>query len=274
MKAPGRLNLRAGPGITYAIITSYPANTVVRVLGKHPAEKWLQVRTPDGRVGWMVAHCLRLRGSLAHVPIAEPPVALPPAGAVGSGVAAAPGNNVAAPVVNPPVAQLPVRKAAPPSNGNLSAPAAVPSSPGDVSAPAAPLPAPTPIANGTVEVVPGATVEELPANAGVGAAPRALVAAPLALRVCYDRNLNKACDVDEGIGGLTVYVTDQQSGQLLGQALTDTSGQAQTVVRAASDAQLVVSVPYFGASQTVSANAPRLQPVIVNAIAPVPALLP
>ncbi len=61
---------------------------------------------------------------------------------------------------------------------------------------------------------------------------------------------------------------------MLGQALTDSSGIAQLTVRAHEDAQLSVSVPYFAAVQTTPARSPRLEPVILTTIAPLPALLP
>lgn len=133
---------------------------------------------------------------------------------------------------------------------------------------------PTPDATRPTAPLTGVTVLELPPASQPQAEQAPQIAVPIALRACYDRNQNRACDVDEGIGGLTVYITDQQRGTLLGQALTDTSGGAQLTVRAAEDAQLSVSVPYFAASLTTPARSPRLEPVIVSTIAPLPALLP
>jgi len=123
-------------------------------------------------------------------------------------------------------------------------------------------------------VIPGVTVVELPPDAPAQGSTEAQRAAPLALQTCYDRNTNQFCDVDEGIAGLTVYVTDQGTGQLVGQALTDSRGLAQLTVRVNAQAELGVSVPYFAASQTTAASAPRLKPVMITTVAPVPALLP
>jgi hypothetical protein len=120
----------------------------------------------------------------------------------------------------------------------------------------------------------GVTITELPPAREPQAAQQPQIAVPLALRACYDRNSNDSCDVDEGIGGLTVYVSDDGRGTLLGQALTDSSGIAQLTVRAHEDAQLSISVPYFAATQTAPARSPRLEPVIVQTLAPLPALLP
>jgi hypothetical protein len=91
---------------------------------------------------------------------------------------------------------------------------------------------------------------------------------------CYDRNLNQSCDVDEGIAGLTVYVALADSGELLGQAITDQSGRAQLTIRVAEHASLAISVPTFAAAQTVSARSPQIRPIIVKTVAAIPALIP
>jgi hypothetical protein len=134
----------------------------------------------------------------------------------------------------------------------------------------------TPEPTGTASPAPiaGVTITELLPASEPQAAQQPQIAVPLALRACYDRNRNDSCDVDEGIGGLTVYVSDDGRGTLLGQALTDSSGIAQITVRVHEDGQLSVSVPYFAATQTTPARSPRLEPVIVTTIAPLPALLP
>jgi hypothetical protein len=97
---------------------------------------------------------------------------------------------------------------------------------------------------------------------------------PLSLAACYDRNQNQACDIDEGIAGLSVYVTDGRSGAVLGQALTDPSGQAALTVRVEDTAELIVSVPSFAATQRITAQSPRTRPVMVKTVTPLPALLP
>lgn len=136
------------------------------------------------------------------------------------------------------------------------------------------LPAPAAPEPGPAQPMTGVTVTELPPASDPQPQQTAQIAVSLSLRACYDRNANDACDVDEGIGGLTVYVADQDRGTLLGQALTDRSGIAQLTIRAGEDAQLSVTVPYFAAVQTTPARSPRLEPVIVTTIAPLPALLP
>lgn len=73
------LNLRDGPGTIYPKVQNYKSGTVIKVLGKEPAEQWLKVETPDGKVGWMSTKYLRFSFNLSDVPVAEvPPTPLPP----------------------------------------------------------------------------------------------------------------------------------------------------------------------------------------------------
>ena len=72
------LRLRGGPGTEYPIVSSYPQGTALRVLGKEPAGKWLRVRAPDGKEGWMLGTYLLVNLDLAGVPIVEiPPTPTP-----------------------------------------------------------------------------------------------------------------------------------------------------------------------------------------------------
>jgi hypothetical protein len=101
--------------------------------------------------------------------------------------------------------------------------------------------------------------------------PRSVV--PIVVRTGYDRNQNQVLDPDEGIRGLMVYVTDGR-GQLIGQAMTDSSGVVQLTVQAVAQYQLTVSIPYFAAASVVSAQQPRLEPILISQVAAVPGLLP
>ena len=49
------LNVRSGPGIQYDVIdrTTLVRGVVVPVLAIDPETRWLQVRLPDGRIGWI-----------------------------------------------------------------------------------------------------------------------------------------------------------------------------------------------------------------------------
>ena len=52
------LNMRSGPGTAYGILASYRQGVVLDVIGRNQDGSWLQVVTPDGRTGWMIASSL------------------------------------------------------------------------------------------------------------------------------------------------------------------------------------------------------------------------
>lgn len=142
----------------------------------------------------------------------------------------------------------------------------------------APAPPPAPIqppVGGTSTNATGPTVRvvALPAARSSTTPSQPLIPVQLRIPIYYDRNGNKFPDIDEGVAGLTVYVTDS-GGQILGQTLTDATGVAQVTIRAPATAQLNMSVPYLGASQSVPATNPRTQPIRVPALAAFPALVP
>jgi hypothetical protein len=63
------LNLRAGPGINNRIITAYPRNTVVTLMGRDNVGSWLYVMAPSGQLGWMRATYLATSYPLNTLPI-------------------------------------------------------------------------------------------------------------------------------------------------------------------------------------------------------------
>ncbi len=125
----------------------------------------------------------------------------------------------------------------------------------------------------TGAAVPTVRVVALPAERSSTTPSQPVIPIPITVPICYDRNANKFCDIDEGVAGLTVYVTDS-GGHILGQTLTDATGVAQFTIRAPASAQLAISVPYFGASQSVPATNPRTQPIRIAALTALPALVP
>ncbi|MBN1565549.1 MAG: SH3 domain-containing protein [Anaerolineae bacterium] len=78
-----QLNLRAGPGPTYDIVTVLAGNTGLYFEGRTADLAWLLVRTEDGVYrGWVAALYVVLRdgyGSINHVPLSDEIVALQPA---------------------------------------------------------------------------------------------------------------------------------------------------------------------------------------------------
>ncbi len=103
------------------------------------------------------------------------------------------------------------------------------------------------------------------------------ITVPLALQVCYDLHANTTCDVDEGIAGVRVFGTDAATGRLLLTAVTDATGVAQIAWHAPAEgtrARLTLTVPYFEEVRTVTPTQATVDPVVVTALAPIPAWLP
>ena len=65
------LNLRAGPGTTYAILNSYPVNTELFVVARVPGNEWVRVKLADDKTGWMSAELLGLGENVAYLPLEE-----------------------------------------------------------------------------------------------------------------------------------------------------------------------------------------------------------
>ncbi|KPL83016.1 pre-peptidase C-terminal domain-containing protein [Herpetosiphon geysericola] len=121
----------------------------------------------------------------------------------------------------------------------------------------------------------GIQIEEIPLAQAAQPTAQPTILVPLSVVVCYDGvHANKSCDIDEGVAGVTVYVTDEQSGTVLAQAVTDPSGRAAMSVRVRDTAMLIVSMPSFDATQRVSARTPQVKPIMVSTVTPLPALLP
>ncbi len=80
----GRLNVRTGPGITFAVVTSLAYNTQVTLIGKASSGTWVQIRISDGRVGWVNSLYLRSYADYNLLPITfdtsiiTPPQTVPP----------------------------------------------------------------------------------------------------------------------------------------------------------------------------------------------------
>ncbi|MBM7846302.1 pre-peptidase C-terminal domain-containing protein [Herpetosiphon giganteus] len=121
----------------------------------------------------------------------------------------------------------------------------------------------------------GIQIEEIAIAQAAQPTAQPTILVPLSVVVCYDGiHSNKSCDIDEGVAGVTVYVTDEQSGTVLAQAVTDPSGRAAMSVRVRDTAMLIVSMPSFDATQRVSARTPQVKPIMVSTVTPLPALLP
>lgn len=82
----GKLNVRTGPGVIFAIITSIPYNTTVTLVGRASTGTWVQVRLESGTVGWVNSIHLRTYADYSLLPITYdtsivvPPQTVPPPG--------------------------------------------------------------------------------------------------------------------------------------------------------------------------------------------------
>lgn len=72
------LNVRAGPGIAYDIISGVYEGNELEVVAKTPTCDWLQVITPDGTEGWLSAHYVKLNINCDDIPAGSiPPTPTP-----------------------------------------------------------------------------------------------------------------------------------------------------------------------------------------------------
>ncbi len=87
----GKLNVRTGPGVIFAIITSVPYNTTVTLVGRASTGTWVQVRLANGTIGWVNSIHLRSYADYSLLPITYdtsvvvPPETVPPPGNVPGG---------------------------------------------------------------------------------------------------------------------------------------------------------------------------------------------
>lgn len=66
------LNLRAGPGTNYDIITKLGLGENLNVIGRNQDTSWLQIRRGGGVQGWVSAQYLNLVGDCSQAPIVSP----------------------------------------------------------------------------------------------------------------------------------------------------------------------------------------------------------
>jgi LysM repeat protein len=74
----GRLNVRTGPGIIFAVVTSVPYNTEVILIGRAPESTWVQVQLSGGQQGWVNRIHLRSYADYGLLPITYNPGPTPP----------------------------------------------------------------------------------------------------------------------------------------------------------------------------------------------------
>ena len=72
-----QLTLRRSPSERAMKLGAYPQGTALDIIGRDPAGKWLRVKTPDGRTGWMFREYLNITIALEGVPVIIPTPAPP-----------------------------------------------------------------------------------------------------------------------------------------------------------------------------------------------------
>ncbi len=67
-EAIGQANLRAGPGVEYALVGEIVSGTRYPVLARHAYVPWLQLEVPGVPVAWVYADLVTLSGPLTQIP--------------------------------------------------------------------------------------------------------------------------------------------------------------------------------------------------------------
>ena len=64
-------NVRKGPGASFAVSTTVPADTPLTIFGRTSTGDWLQVRAPDRKGGWMSASLVKLNVDPTAIPVPD-----------------------------------------------------------------------------------------------------------------------------------------------------------------------------------------------------------
>jgi formylglycine-generating enzyme required for sulfatase activity len=65
--------LRDGPGSVYPVVRALGKNTELVAVGRSEGKQWLQVRAPDGQVGWVRAEYLQVNVAVDGLEVVRPP---------------------------------------------------------------------------------------------------------------------------------------------------------------------------------------------------------
>jgi endonuclease YncB( thermonuclease family) len=64
-------DIRRGPGSSYDLTARIPADTLLTIFGRSPNSRWLQIRTPDRKGGWVSKNAVEANVPLATIPLGE-----------------------------------------------------------------------------------------------------------------------------------------------------------------------------------------------------------
>lgn len=70
VRASSAANVRAGPGVGFAVITILQAGDETRAIGRNADASWLLIEL-DGGTGWVAADVVEITGELAALPLSE-----------------------------------------------------------------------------------------------------------------------------------------------------------------------------------------------------------
>lgn len=101
-KATLIMNVRNGPGVTYAIVGSLDDDEEAQIIGKNEAGDWWEVDLGDGQSGWVYGQLVETSGDVGAVAVAANIPPPPAATATPQPVAAAPAPVEATPADEPP----------------------------------------------------------------------------------------------------------------------------------------------------------------------------
>jgi uncharacterized protein YraI len=65
------LNVRSGPGVSFAPITAVQRTTQVSLIGRDTFSTWLKIRLPNGTEGWASATYLTTTYTVSNLPVAN-----------------------------------------------------------------------------------------------------------------------------------------------------------------------------------------------------------
>ncbi|MCZ7666025.1 MAG: SH3 domain-containing protein [Chloroflexi bacterium] len=71
MVVTGNLNVRTGPGLSYAEITSVPYGTTLTLVGRNHDGTWVKVRLSNGTEGWVNAAYITTSVPVTSLPIVD-----------------------------------------------------------------------------------------------------------------------------------------------------------------------------------------------------------
>ncbi len=72
----GRLNVRNGPGTDFPLLSTLADGQIVTLAGRSTDATWLQVRLPDGQLGWVSGQFLTSAVAFTALPVVEAAVAV------------------------------------------------------------------------------------------------------------------------------------------------------------------------------------------------------